>query len=91
MGNLTFNAIDVETANSNPSSICQIGIVHIRAGRVIEQLSILVNPEERFDAFKSGSTGFDEYTVKDSVTMPPGLRQAAPAAGRDRTRESHGV
>ncbi len=64
MGNLTFNAIDVETANSNPSSICQIGIVHIRAGRVIEQLSILVNPEERFDAFKSGSTGLTNTRSK---------------------------
>ena len=33
MGNLTFNAIDVETANERPASICQIGIIQVRAGR----------------------------------------------------------
>ena len=36
MGNLTFNAIDVETANERPASICQIGIVQVRAGRIGE-------------------------------------------------------
>ena len=48
MGNLTFNAIDVETANERPASICQIGIVQVRAGRIGESLSVLVNPEEHF-------------------------------------------
>ncbi len=32
MENLTFNAIDVETANSSPASICQIGIVRVVDG-----------------------------------------------------------
>ena len=27
---LTFNAIDVETANADRASICQIGIVHVQ-------------------------------------------------------------
>ena len=49
MNNLTFNAIDVETANADPSSICQIGIVCVRAGEIKEQLSVLVNPEQRFN------------------------------------------
>ena len=30
-GNLTFNAIDVETANGSSASICQIGIVEVHA------------------------------------------------------------
>ena len=51
MGNLTFNAIDVETANERPASICQIGIIQVRAGRIGESLSVLVNPEEHFSAF----------------------------------------
>ena len=49
MKNLTFNAIDVETANADPSSICQIGIVCVRAGGIERRLSILVNPEQRFN------------------------------------------
>ena len=31
---LTFNAIDVETANADRASICQIGIVHVRDGEI---------------------------------------------------------
>ena len=30
---LTFNSIDVETANADRASICQIGIVHVRGGQ----------------------------------------------------------
>ena len=46
--NLTFNAIDVETASSHPSSICQIGVVEVRQGRIACSHSILVDPETGF-------------------------------------------
>ena len=70
MGNLTFNAIDVETANADPSSICQVGIVRIRAGAIKEQLSFLVNPEQRFNPVNVGIHGIDDNAVKDSATLP---------------------
>ena len=70
MGDLTFNVIDVETANANPSSICQIGIVRVRASEIKEQLSILVNPEVRFNSFNVELHGISEGTVKDSQTLP---------------------
>ena len=70
MSNLTFNAIDVETANSNPSSICQIGIVRVRDGVIKGQLSVLLNPEAPFNAFNVRLHGIDEDTVKDSKTLP---------------------
>ncbi len=70
MANLTFNAIDVETANAAPSSICQIGIVHVRDGKIQDQVSILVNPEERFNSFNIRIHGIDEQAVKDSMTLP---------------------
>ena len=70
MGNLTFNAIDVETANADPSSICQIGIVFIRSGKIMRSLSILVNPEVRFNAFNVRLHGISEDTVRDSKTLP---------------------
>lgn len=70
MSNLTFNAIDVETANASPASICQIGVVHVRNGRIEERLSILVNPEERFNAFNVRLHGIDEDAVEDSDTFP---------------------
>ncbi len=70
MNNLTFNAIDVETANASPASICQIGIVCIRNGVLRDRVSILVNPEERFNTFNVGLHGINEDAVKDSGTLP---------------------
>ena len=70
MGNQTFNAIDVETANADPSSICQIGIVHIRDGEVKEQLSLLINPEQCFNSANVRLHGIDEVKVRDSESLP---------------------
>ena len=70
MSNLTFNAIDVETANSDPSSICQIGIVRVWGGVIKGQLSVLVNPEAPFNDFNVRLHGIDHSAVQDSKTMP---------------------
>ena len=70
MSNLTFNAIDVETANSDPSCICQIGIVRVQSGKIKEQLSILVNPEAPFNDFNVRLHGIDHSTVRDSDALP---------------------
>ena len=69
-GNLTFNAIDVETANEHSASICQIGIVQVKAGLISNCLSTLVNPEERFNAFNVRLHGISPDCVKDSATLP---------------------
>ena len=70
MGNLTFNAIDVETANSDPSSICQVGIVSIRDGVVKGQLSVLVDPEAEFNDFNVRLHGIDHNAVRASQALP---------------------
>ena len=70
MGNLTFNAIDVETANADPSGICQIGMVQVRAGEITGQLSVLLNSEEGFDSFNVRLHGIDADTVKGCDTLP---------------------
>ena len=70
MRNLTFNAIDVETANSDPSSICQIGIVSVRNGLIKGQLSVLVNPETPFNDSNVRLHGIDHIAVQDSKTLP---------------------
>ncbi len=70
MNNLTFNAIDVETANASPASICQIGIVYVRNGVIRDCMSIVVNPEERFNLFNVKLHGIDEEAVKDSPEFP---------------------
>ena len=67
---LTFNAIDVETANANRASICQIGIVHIRDGQIQDQWETLVDPEEWFDPHNTHIHGIEATAVEDSPTLP---------------------
>ena len=67
---LTFNTIDVETANADRASICQIGIVHVQDGEIIGQWQSLINPEDWFDEFNVGIHGIDEHAVIDSPTFP---------------------
>ena len=70
MDNLTFNAVDVETANADPSSVCQIGIVCVQDGRVKQRLSLLVDPELGFNPRNVSIHGIDAAAVRGSPTLP---------------------
>ena len=89
MGNLTFNAIDVETANSDPSSICQIGIVCVRNGAIKRQLSLFVNPEAQFNDFNVRLHGIDHNAVRASLALPSLEAQFAPDSGGYRAGQPH--
>ena len=43
-----FVAIDVETANADFASICQVGIVRFEASAIVDEWQSLVNPEDYF-------------------------------------------
>ena len=66
----TFNAIDVETANADRASICQIGIVQVREGEIRDRWQSLINPEDWFDELNTSIHGIDERKVRDSPTLP---------------------
>ena len=66
---LSFNAVDVETANWDPSSICQIGIVQVRGGEICKEWETLINPECPFDPFNVDIHGIDESKVLESPTF----------------------
>ena len=66
----SFATVDVETANPSRSSICQIGIVHVRDGRIADQWSTLVDPETWFDDWNVETHGIDEEDVQGSPVMP---------------------
>jgi len=70
MGMLTFNAIDVETANADRASICQIGIAHVRDGQIAEHWQTLINPEDWFDPWNTSIHGIDESDVEESPALP---------------------
>ncbi|WP_219956465.1 MULTISPECIES: exonuclease domain-containing protein [unclassified Algoriphagus] len=66
---MNFLALDVETANADYSSICQIGIAEFENGKVINKWSTLINPESYFDPFNISIHGIDEIDVKNSPTF----------------------
>ena len=67
---LTFNAIDVETANTDRASICQIGIVHVVDGEIDDTWKTYINPEDWFDPWNVDIHGISEDMVATSPTMP---------------------
>ena len=69
MANLTFNAIDVETANRTRASICQIGIAQVQVGKIERAASFLINPEEPFESFQVSLHGINEEAVSEAETM----------------------
>ena len=67
---LSFNSIDVETANEDRSSICQIGIVRIEDGAIQDQWKTLVDPEDEFNPWNTYIHGITEDDVRGSPTLP---------------------
>jgi DNA polymerase III subunit epsilon len=67
---MEFVALDVETANPDSSSICQIGIASFADGCLTQEWSTLINPEDYFDVFNVFIHGITEESVKDSPTFP---------------------
>ena len=64
--NMNFVAVDVETANSDLSSICQIGLAVVRSGKITEVRTRLVDPEDFFDPRNIEVHGIDETAVRGS-------------------------
>ena len=67
--NLDFVSVDVETANSKYSSICQIGIVIVRSGRIEDVWSRLIDPETDFGYWNKRIHGIDESMVYGAPTF----------------------
>jgi DNA polymerase-3 subunit epsilon len=65
---MDFVAVDVETANANLSSICQIGIASFRNGELVEAWKTLIDPEDYFGPFNISIHGIDEYAVEGAPT-----------------------
>lgn len=66
---MNFIAIDVETANADYSSICQIGIAEFKDGKVIDKWKVLINPEDYFDPFNVSIHGISEKDVENAPTF----------------------
>jgi DNA polymerase-3 subunit epsilon len=67
---LNFVALDVETANADMASICQIGIAKYIDGVLVEEWSSLIDPEDYFDFVNVSIHGINEEDVVGSPTFP---------------------
>ena len=72
---MNFVAIDVETANSDMASICQIGIARFLGGTLAEEWVSLINPEDFFDFINIDIHGIDEDAVKGAPIFPEVLNK----------------
>ena len=43
-----FIAIDFETANQEPSSVCSVGVVMVRDGQIVDSFYSLIQPEPNY-------------------------------------------
>lgn len=75
-----FVAFDVETANSDRGSICQVGLALVSAGGSIETLASYVNPKERFT--NTPIHGISASDVADAALWPEIFERIAPVLGR---------
>jgi len=64
-----FLTIDVETANPDMASICQIGIAHYRDESIVNTWVSYIDPEDYFDEFNISIHGIDKDTVSSAPTF----------------------
>ena len=72
-----FVAIDVETANADMASICQIGVAKYNNGVLVEEWSSLVDPEDYFDFINIGIHGITEEDVVGKPTFSELVNQVS--------------
>lgn len=67
---MNFIAIDVETANADMASICQIGLAKYENGTLSDEWKTYVDPEDYFDSINVSIHGIDESVVKGAPKFP---------------------
>ena len=63
-----FAAIDFETANCNPSSVCSVGVVIVRNGIIAEKIYRLIRPEPEWYSY--WNTQVHGLTATDTENEP---------------------
>lgn len=66
---MDFVAIDFETANSKRASVCAVGLVEVRGGRIVDEYYTLVNPHDDFDYFCIAVHGITPDQVEDAPSF----------------------
>ena len=73
-----FAAIDFETANEQPSSVCSVGVVIVRGGEVVDTFYSLIHPEpEYYQWFCRRVHGLSPEDTEDAPVFPQVWAQIA--------------
>lgn len=67
---MNFVVIDVETANANMASICQIGVAVFSSGQLVNEWCVLIDPEDYFDDVNVSIHGIESYMVRGKPILP---------------------
>lgn len=74
-----FAAIDFETANSERSSVCSVGVVIVRDGKVVDSFYSLIRPEPNYYSYWCSEVhGLSMDDTKGSPLFPEVWRQIEP-------------
>jgi DNA polymerase III epsilon subunit-like protein len=82
LGTYRFIALDVETANSDAASICQIGLACVDMDNRIETWAIHVNPLVPFSRFNTQLHGIDAVRVQGAPSFAEVIAELEPLLGR---------
>ncbi|MBP5505829.1 MAG: 3'-5' exoribonuclease [Bacteroidales bacterium] len=74
-----FAAIDFETANEFPSSVCSVGVVVVRGGEIVDSFYSLIHPEpEYYKWFCQQVHGICAEDTEDAPVFPYVWEKIAP-------------
>ena len=74
-----FAAIDFETANEWPSSVCSVGVVVVRGGEIVDSFYSLIHPEpEYYQRFCQRVHGLGPEDTDDAPIFPAVWAQIEP-------------
>lgn len=74
-----FAAIDFETANECPCSVCSVGVVIVRGGEVVDRYYALIHPEpEYYSWFCRRVHGLCAADTEDAPCFPDVWAEIAP-------------
>ena len=77
-----FAAIDFETANSERSSVCSVGVVVVRGGEIVDKYYSLIKPEpEYYNYWCSKVHGLCATDTEDAPIFPEVWKQIEPMIG----------
>ena len=68
---LNFAAIDFETANHYPSSVCSLGVVIVREGQIADKIYRLIRPEpEWYSYWNTRIHGLTKHNTANEKVFP---------------------